>query len=91
MQFESGHRRDGQITRTSASTSLALKVSGALVHLPSADLTLLARVTAGAVLGIDAYLVTVEADVSSGVPAFYVVGLPRGAVKEARDASTPRW
>jgi magnesium chelatase family protein len=46
---------------------------------------LLARVTAGAVLGIDAYLVTVEADVSSGVPAFYMVGLPQGAVKEARD------
>jgi len=37
------------------------------------------------VLGIDAYLVTVEADVSSGVPAFYMVGLPQGAVKEARD------
>jgi magnesium chelatase family protein len=46
---------------------------------------MLARVTAGAVLGIDAYLVTVEADVSSGVPAFYMVGLPQGAVKEARD------
>jgi magnesium chelatase family protein len=46
---------------------------------------LLARVTAGAVLGIDAYLVTVEADVSSGLPAFYLVGLPQGAVKEARD------
>lgn len=36
-------------------------------------------------LGIDAYLVTVEADVSSGLPAFYMVGLPQGAVKEARD------
>jgi magnesium chelatase family protein len=61
-------------------------VSDALVHLPSArDPLLLARVTAGAVLGIDAYLVTVEADVSSGVPAFYMVGLPQGAVKEARD------
>ncbi|HEV7586605.1 MAG TPA: YifB family Mg chelatase-like AAA ATPase [Longimicrobium sp.] len=46
---------------------------------------MLARVTAGAVLGIDAYLVTVEADVSSGLPAFYLVGLPQGAVKEARD------
>ena len=46
---------------------------------------MLARVTAAAVLGIDAYLVTVEADVSSGVPAFFMVGLPQGAVKEARD------
>jgi magnesium chelatase family protein len=45
----------------------------------------LARVTAGAVLGIDAYLVTLEADVSSGLPAFYLVGLPQGAVKEARE------
>lgn len=46
---------------------------------------MLARVTAGAVLGIDAYLVTCEADVSSGLPAFYLVGLPQGAVKEARE------
>jgi magnesium chelatase family protein len=43
----------------------------------------LARVTAGAVLGVDAVLVTVEADVSSGLPAFFLVGLPQGAVKEA--------
>ena len=46
---------------------------------------MLARVTAGAVLGIDAYLVTLEADVASGLPAFFLVGLPQGAVKEARD------
>jgi magnesium chelatase family protein len=45
----------------------------------------LARVLAGAVLGIDAYLVTVEADVASGLPAFNVVGLPQGAVKEGRE------
>ena len=46
---------------------------------------MLARVTAAALLGIDACLVTVEADVCSGVPAFFMVGLPQGAVKEARD------
>ncbi|HEX8691650.1 MAG TPA: YifB family Mg chelatase-like AAA ATPase, partial [Longimicrobium sp.] len=46
---------------------------------------MLARVLAGAVLGIDAYLVTIEADAASGLPAFYLVGLPQGAVKEARD------
>ena len=46
---------------------------------------MLARVLAGAVLGIDAYLVTVEADVASGLPAFNVVGLPQGAVKEGRE------
>lgn len=46
---------------------------------------MLARVLAGAVLGIDAYLVTIEADVASGLPAFNVVGLPQGAVKEGRE------
>ncbi|MBB4634402.1 YifB family Mg chelatase-like AAA ATPase [Longimicrobium terrae] len=46
---------------------------------------MLARVLSGAVLGIDAYLVTVEADVASGLPAFYTVGLPQGAVKEGRE------
>jgi magnesium chelatase family protein len=45
----------------------------------------LARVLSGAVLGIDAYLVTVEADVASGLPAFFTVGLPQGAVKEGRE------
>jgi magnesium chelatase family protein len=45
----------------------------------------LARVTAGAVLGIDAYLVTLETDVTSGLPGFFLVGLPQGAVKESRD------
>lgn len=46
---------------------------------------MLARVLSGAVLGIDAYLVTVEADVASGLPAFTTVGLPQGAVKEGRE------
>ncbi|HEY7770725.1 YifB family Mg chelatase-like AAA ATPase, partial [Longimicrobium sp.] len=46
---------------------------------------MLARVLSGAVLGIDAYLVTVEADVASGLPAFFTVGLPQGAVKEGRE------
>lgn len=47
--------------------------------------TVLARVLSGAVLGIDAYQVTVEADVASGLPAFTTVGLPQGAVKEGRE------
>ena len=46
---------------------------------------MLARVISGAVLGIDAYLVTVEADVASGLPSFSTVGLPQGAVKEGRE------
>jgi len=45
----------------------------------------LARALSGAVLGIDAYLVTVEADVASGLPSFSTVGLPQGAVKEGKD------
>lgn len=46
---------------------------------------MLARVLSGAVLGIDAYLVSVEADVASGLPSFSTVGLPQGAVKEGRE------
>ena len=48
-------------------------------------LFLLSRAFSGAVLGIDAYVVTVEADVASGLPAFTTVGLPQGAVKEGRE------
>jgi magnesium chelatase family protein len=44
-----------------------------------------ARVFSAAVLGIDGFIVTVEADVVSGIPAFSAVGLPQGAVKEARE------
>jgi magnesium chelatase family protein len=44
---------------------------------------MLSRVLSGAVLGIDAYLVRVEADVSSGLPAFAMVGLAQGALREA--------
>ena len=46
---------------------------------------MLARALSGAVLGIHAYLVTIEADVASGLPAFSTVGLPQGAVKEGRE------
>jgi magnesium chelatase family protein len=45
----------------------------------------LAHVYSGAVLGIDAYLVDVETDVTNGLPAFAVVGLPQGAVKEGKE------
>jgi len=37
------------------------------------------------VLGIDAYPVDVEVDISSGLPSFSTVGLPQGAVKEGRE------
>ena len=35
--------------------------------------------------GIDGLLVTAECDVSGGLPAFEIVGLPDAAVKEARE------
>ncbi len=46
---------------------------------------MLARVVSAAVLGIDAYLVDVETDISGGLPSFVTVGLPQGAVKEGRE------
>ena len=46
---------------------------------------MLAQVTSGAVLGVDAYLVRVEVDLSSGLPGMSVVGLPESAVREGRE------
>src|SRR5689334_23071061 len=46
---------------------------------------MLSRVRSAAVLGIDAYPVDVEVDISSGLPSFATVGLPHGAVREARE------
>ena len=43
------------------------------------------RVLSSAVLGIDAYIMEVEIDLSQGVPAFLIVGLPDTSVKESRD------
>ena len=36
-------------------------------------------------MGIDAFLVTVESDISMGLPSFEIVGLPDASVKESRD------
>ena len=46
---------------------------------------MLAAIRSAAVLGIDAYDVTVEVDVASGLPQWTIVGLPASAVKESRD------
>ena len=46
---------------------------------------LLARVLSSAVIGIDAYLVEVEVDITHGLPTFTTVGLPEAAVKESRE------
>ena len=46
---------------------------------------MLARIAAAAVSGLDAIPVTVEVDVSSGLPGVTVVGLPDATVRESRD------
>lgn len=46
---------------------------------------MLAKVTSAAVVGIDGRLVTVEVDLSPGLPVFSTVGLPDAAVREAKD------
>ncbi len=46
---------------------------------------MLARIRSAAVLGVDAYPVDVEVDISNGLPSFATVGLPQGAVKEGRE------
>ena len=46
---------------------------------------MLAAIRSAAVLGIDAYDVTVEVDVAQGLPQFTIVGLAAGAVKESRE------
>ncbi|HZO90659.1 MAG TPA: YifB family Mg chelatase-like AAA ATPase [Chthonomonadaceae bacterium] len=46
---------------------------------------MLAHVQSSAVLGIDAYQVHVEVDVSNGLPSMSIVGLPDAAVNESRE------
>ena len=49
---------------------------------------MLSKINSAAVLGIDAYLVTVETHLEGQLPHIAVVGLPDGAVKEARERIT---
>ena len=46
---------------------------------------MLAKIISAAVLGIDAYLVEVEADITAQIPRFSTVGLPEGAVRESKE------
>src|SRR5437763_16809927 len=47
---------------------------------------MLACVTTASVLGLDGRLVEVQMDIAhQGLPNFFLVGLPTGAVKEARE------
>ncbi len=46
---------------------------------------MLSKITSGAVLGVEGYVVDVEVDISDGLPAFDIVGLPDSSVKESRE------
>ena len=46
---------------------------------------MLAKVNSCAVVGLDGVLIDVEVDISNGLPAFNIVGLPDTAVQESRE------
>lgn len=46
---------------------------------------MVSKISSIGLYGIDGFLVEVEADVSSGLPSFDIVGLPDNAVKESRE------
>ena len=46
---------------------------------------MLATVYSSSIIGIDAYTVEVEVDISRGLPSFSTVGLAEGAVRESKD------
>ncbi len=46
---------------------------------------MVARMMSFGLMGIDAFPVTVEVDISGGLPAFEIVGLPDAAVKESKE------
>jgi magnesium chelatase family protein len=48
-------------------------------------LPMLAKVQSGAVIGVDAYVVDVEVDITQGLPTFATVGLPEAAVRESKE------
>jgi magnesium chelatase family protein len=46
---------------------------------------MLGKVYSCAVVGLDGFIVEIEVDVSSGLPKFFVVGLPDEAIQESRE------
>ena len=46
---------------------------------------MLSQVDSSALIGIDAYIVRVEVDISSSIPMFTIVGLPDAAVNESKE------
>ena len=58
---------------------------GALPTVDHYAVGVLATIRSAAVIGIDAYDISVEVDCAQGLPQFAIVGLPAGAVKESRE------
>src|SRR5512133_657604 len=46
---------------------------------------MLAKLRSMAVLGIDAFEITIESDLTEMIPSFTIVGLPDGAVRESKE------
>ncbi len=46
---------------------------------------MLSKVLSSTLIGIDGFKITVEVDISQGLPSFDIVGLPDSAVKESKD------
>ena len=46
---------------------------------------MLANITSMALHGLDGYVVSVQVDVSSGLPCFEIVGLPDTSIKESKE------
>ncbi|HUV31888.1 MAG TPA: YifB family Mg chelatase-like AAA ATPase [Acidobacteriota bacterium] len=49
---------------------------------------MLSKIVSSATLGVEAYVVEVEADIQQQLPAFITVGLPDGAVRESKERVT---
>lgn len=50
---------------------------------------MVSRVTSGSVIGVYGIFITVEVDITPGLPGFHIVGLPENAVKESRERVIP--
>jgi magnesium chelatase family protein len=60
---------------------------GAIAPIPEKH-QILAHVRSASVQGVESHSVSVEVNLSVGLPAFVVVGLPQGAVREGRERVT---
>lgn len=49
------------------------------------DFKMVAKVNSLGIMGLDAFLVTIESDLAGGLPSFDIVGLPDASVKESRN------